>query len=153
MAVLGIGTIVALGLLGAGYARLWRENANTRSMAASSRPGPARGDLAFVLAPGLLRSGTGTGNQIRVAPGVGWLVLRLETAASRQYPRFAAALSTAPGEEVLRQDRLVPHGDAVDLRIPAGVLTAGQDYAISLAGLEPDGTRVDLQSYTFHVAK
>jgi hypothetical protein len=153
MAVLGAVAIVAVGLLGAGYVRLWRENANARVLLASSRQAPASPVLLFTLRPGLLRSGAGTGNQIRVEPGVEWLVLRLVTPASREYSWFAAALSTASGDEMLRQNRLVPAGDAIDLRIPAGVLTAGQDYTVSLGGLRPDGQRVDLQSYAIHATK
>jgi hypothetical protein len=153
IAVLGAGAIVAFGLLGAGYVRLLRENANARVLLASSRQEPAHGVLTFTLRPGLLRSGTGSGNQIRVEPDSEWLVLRLETPALREYSRFEAALSTAPGEEVLRQNRLAPADDTIDLRIPAGVLTPGQDYTVSLDGLGPDGDRVDLQSYAFHVTK
>jgi len=153
MAASGAVAIVAFGLLGVGYVRLWRDSVNARALLARSRQAPAPAVLAFTLRPGLLRSGAGVGNQIRVAPDVEWLVLRLETPALREYSWFAASLSTAPGEEVLRQNRLLPAGDVIDLRIPAGVLTAGQDYAISLAGFEPDGRHVDLQSYTFHVPK
>jgi hypothetical protein len=130
MTALGAVAILAFGLLGVGYVRLWRESVNARALLASSRQAPARAVLAFTLRPGLLRSGAGAGNQIRVAPDLEWLVLRLETPALREYSWFAASLSTAPGEEVLRQNRLLPAGDAIDLRIPAGVLTAGQDYAI-----------------------
>jgi anti-sigma factor RsiW len=65
MAVLGIGAIVALGLLGARYARLSTEKANASALAASSRLAPARGELAFALAPGLLRS-----NSRRAGPRV-----------------------------------------------------------------------------------
>jgi hypothetical protein len=153
MAVLGAVTIVAVGLLGVGYVRLWRESVNAHALLANTRQAPAPAFLTFTLRPGLLRSGAGTGNQIRVEPGVEWLALRLETPALREYSWFAAALSTAPGEEVLRQNRLVPAGDAIDLRTPAGVLTPGQDYTVSLVGLKPDGQRVDLQSYAFHVTK
>ena len=153
MAGLGVVALVAVGLLGAGYVRLWRETTNARVLLASSRPTPAPAFVTFSLRPGLLRSGAGTGNQVRVEPGVEWLVVRLETPALREYSWFAAALSTAPGEEVLRQNRLLPAGDAIDLRIPAGVLTAGQDYVVSLTGIKPDGQRAELQSYAFHVTK
>jgi len=153
MAVLAAVAIVVVGFLGVGYVRLLRERMNGRGLLASSRQAPAPGFLTFTLRPGVLRSGAGTGNQIRVEPGVEWLVLRLETPALREYSWYAAALSTAPGEEVLRQNRLVPAGDAIDLRTPADVLTPGQDYTVSLAGLKPDGQRVDLQSYAFHVTK
>jgi hypothetical protein len=153
MTALGAVGILAFGLLGVGYVRLWRESVNARALLASARQAPARAVLAFTLRPGLLRSGAGAGNQVRLDPDVEWLVLRLETPALREYSWFAASLSTASGEEVLRQNRLLAAGDAIDLRIPAGVLTAGQDYAISLAGLEPDGRRMDLQSYAFHVTK
>ena len=153
MAVLASAAILAVGFLGAGYARLWRENVNAHALLASSRQAPTPAFLTFNLRPGLLRSGAGTGNQIRVEPGVEWLVLRLETPASEEYSWFAAALSTAPGEELLRQNRLLAAGSALDFRIPSGVLTAGQDYAVSLAGIKPDGRRTSLQSYAFHVAK
>ena|ERR1035441_8072219 len=153
MAVTGAVTIVVVGLLGTGYVRLWRESANARALPANSRQVPAPAFLMVALRPGILRSGAGTGNQIGVGPGVEWLVLRLETRASREYSWFAAALSTAPGEEVLRQNRLVPSGDAIDLRIPAEALTAGQDYTVSLAGFKPDGQRAELQSYAFHLTK
>lgn len=151
MAALGTVAIVAVGLLGVGYVRLSRESVSARTLLAQQAPVPAV--LTFTLQPGLLRSGAGPGNEIRVESHVDWLVLRLETPALREYSVFSAALSTAPGDEVLRQNRLVPAGGAIDLRIPAGVLTAGQDYAIALAGLAPDGHRVDLQSYTLHVKK
>jgi hypothetical protein len=155
VAVVTLGTvaIVAFALLGGGYVRLSRENANARALLASSRQEPVPAFLTFTLRPGLLRSGASTGNQIRVEPGVEWLVLHLETPALREYSWFAAALSTAPGEEVLRQNRLLPAGDTIDFRIPSGVLTAGQDYTVSLTGLKLDGQRVDLQSYAFHVTK
>lgn len=153
MTALGAVVIVAFGLLGVGYVRLWRESVNEHALLASFQQAPVGAVLTFTLRPGLLRSGSRTGNQIRIEPHVEWLVLRLETPALGKYSGFAVALSTAPGEEVLRQNRLLLVGDAISLQIPASVLTAGQDYAISLAGLEPDGRRVDLQSYAFHVTK
>lgn len=148
---LGAVSIVLLGSLGAGYVRLKRENTAARALLASSRPVPGRGVPTYTLRPGLLRSGAGDANRLRIEPGSEWLVLRLETPASRDYSVFAAALATAPGEELLRQDRLKSVGNAIELPIPAGVLISGEDYTVALAGLQSDGRRVDLQSYAFHV--
>lgn len=107
----------------------------------------------FPLHAGLLRSGSGEGNRIRLAPGSKWIVLQLETAAAQHYSSFVAVLSAAGGSEIARETHLTASGDSIDFMASAGALTPGEDYSVTLSGLDSSGAPVALPSYAFHVLK
>jgi len=102
----------------------------------------------FVLTPERLRSRGG--DQLQIPTGARWIELRVELPeVARDSSIFAAALSTAEGQEICGQKGLSRSGSSVEIDLPASLLPRG-DYVLSLTAV--DGTnQKNLPSYQFRI--
>jgi anti-sigma factor RsiW len=150
MAAAGLVLAAGLGVLGAGYLRFQEQAGALQAHVAELERGAAREPAiaAFLLEPGMVRSGEG--NRLRVAAGTEWVVLRLELPeAAPADTAYVVTLSTPEGEELWRQGRLRPMGAKLELRLPGSLLSRG-DYVVSVAA-RLGSKQTDLPSYVFHV--
>ncbi len=140
-----------IGLLTVNLGRTNRAVLDLREkIAAQGRLAPAP-LVAFVLAPGQMRS---AGGPSMVTPGQDGAAVRLllpEPGADSSF--YEAALSNADGVELWKQSRLPrSSGNSLLVRLPASVLTPG-DYVLSLREIARDRAWRALRSYTFRVPK
>jgi|SRR5581483_10291699 len=149
MACAGVILAVGLGALGAGYLRLSEQDRTLQARLSGLEDQATHASVVtFVLEPGLLRGGDG--NRLRIPAAAEWVALRLHLSrADAERSSYTAALSTAEGEELWRQTRLLASGRELIIRLPKSSLSRG-DYVLSVAGSSAENS-VNLPSYAFTI--
>jgi hypothetical protein len=115
---------------------------------------PEPGLVAFVLTPGLQRSG-GDSTRLLVPADAKQVRLQADFKVG-DYPFFSAHLETVEGVEVWKlakaRARQTPGGKMLIVTIPAAKL-AEQDYVLTVSGIPPTGQPVSVGEYSFRVVR
>lgn len=150
---LAVSSLLVLGcisLLGWRYLDLRRQTSALQSRLEIIERGSADPmDVAeFILEPERFRSGSA--DPLRISDGVHWVVLRVKLPALYSaYSSFGVTLSTAEGDELLKQNRLAPTASSIEVDLSARALKRG-DYVLLLNAVSGRG-EIELPSYQFRV--
>lgn len=112
--------------------------------------------LAFALSPGGVRGPGGT--ILPVPQRTRSITLRLSFERPSSHQTYRAAIETADGNSVWRNDSFGSRSNATELRginlpsIPASALPPG-DYILLLSGKRPDGTFEPVANYSFSISR